>query len=75
MLFRSNQINVVNDTIKDLGVEKPILYVFNKIDKLSSEDIEQLQKEIIDYQPHVLIHTQSKDGVKQLVNYLMNYKF
>lgn len=70
-----SQINVVNDTIKELGVEKPVLYVFNKMDKLSAEELEQLQKEIIDYQSHVLIHTRSKDGVKQLVNYLMNYKF
>ena len=51
-------------------VEKPVLYVFNKMDKLSAQELEQLEKEIVDYQPHVLIHTKSKDGVKELVDYL-----
>lgn len=69
-----SQINVVNDTIKELGIEKPVLHVFNKIDKLSEQELEQLRKEIVDYQPHVLISTKSKDGVKQLVDYLMSHK-
>lgn len=69
-----SQIQVVNETIRDLGIEKPMLYVFNKIDKLSQEELEQLQKEYNDFQPHVLIHTKSKDGVKQLIDFLITYK-
>jgi GTP-binding protein HflX len=70
-----SQIVVVNETIKELEIEKPMLYVLNKIDLLNAEQLEQLNKEIVDYQPHVLINTKSKDGVKELVEYLKSYKF
>lgn len=70
-----SQIKVVNDTIKDLGVEKPVLYVFNKMDKISQDELEQLQQEFNDYVPYVLIHTKSKEGVKQLIDYLVKNEF
>ena len=62
------QIVVVNDTIKELDIEKPMIYVMNKIDLLNAEQLEQLNKEVVDFQPHVLINTKSKDGVKELVS-------
>ncbi len=70
-----SQIQIVNETVKDLGVEKPMLYVFNKIDKISQDELEQLKKEFNDFQPHVLIHTKSKEGVKQLIDFLLISKF
>jgi GTP-binding protein HflX len=69
-----SQIQVVNETIKNLGVEKPMLYVFNKIDKLSQEELEPLKQEFNEFQPHILIHTKSKEGVKQLVDFLLSNK-
>ena len=65
----------LNRKAKELGVDKPMLYVFNKIDRLEAEEFEQAQKEIVDYQPNVLIHTKAKDGVKPLADYLVNLKF
>ena len=68
-----DQIKIVHSTLKDLNVEKPILYVFNKIDKI--EDLEKLKPELEEYQPYVLSHTLSKEGVKGLLESLKNYKY
>ncbi|MDH5379874.1 MAG: GTPase HflX [Cyclobacteriaceae bacterium] len=44
--FHQNQIEVVEKTLKELGVvDKPVLYVYNKVDKLSEEEREDLQVE------------------------------
>lgn len=70
-----SQIKVVNQIVADLDIHKPMLYVFNKIDKVSKEQLTGMKYEFDDYQPYVLIHTRSKDGLKQLVDYLSSYKF
>ncbi len=70
-----DQIEVVHETLKDLNVYKPMLYVFNKMDKLSPEQHAALMPRLILYTPHVLINTMSKEAVEPLVNYLRLYKF
>lgn len=70
-----NQIDVVHETLKDLGVEKPMLYVFNKIDKLTEEQRTEQISRLVLYTPHVLIHTMSKEGIEPLVTYLSSYRF
>lgn len=68
-----DQVNVVHDILSDLDVTQPVLYVFNKIDKL--ESIEKIKPLIEKYQPQVLISTTSKEGMAPLDEYLKNYTF
>lgn len=68
-----DQIMVVNDILKDLDITQPVLYIFNKIDKVGK--IEQLKEEIDKYQPHVLISAMSKEGINPLISYLKDYNF
>lgn len=61
-------IRVVNDILHDLGVHKPMLYVFNKCDKV--ENFESLKNEAAAYQPYVMIDALSKQGLALLLEYL-----
>jgi len=68
-------ITVVEQTLKELGVTAPVVYVFNKIDKLSEKDRAEIQQELTSFQPHVLTSTQTKAGVAPLSSYLTSYAF
>jgi len=70
-----NQVDVVRETLKELEVDKPMLYVFNKIDKLTPEQKEALLVRLVPYAPYVLINTTSKEGIDELVKYLRGYTF
>jgi GTPase len=71
-----NQIQIVEKTLCDLGDEnKKVLYIFNKMDKVPEESKEALLEEIQNYQPHVITDATSKEGLKELVEFLKNYKF
>lgn len=62
-------ISIVRDILKDLHLEhKEILYVFNKIDKMT--DAQTISPNIELYQPHVLVSSLSKEGVEPLKKYL-----
>ena len=63
-----NHITVVTSILQEIGVDKPMLYVFNKIDKV--ENREHLEKQLSLYQPHVIISAQSKTGLAPLIEYL-----
>jgi GTPase len=63
-----DHIKVVNTIMHELGVDKPVLYVFNKSDKLDSP--KEYENEITAYTPHVLISAKSKAGLKPLLDYL-----
>lgn len=69
-----SHVAVVRDILAELEVEKPIVYVFNKIDRLDVAATEQLQSQAQQYQPHVLISATSKEGVQPLLAYLATYK-
>ncbi len=64
-------IQVVNEILKELKVDKPILYIFNKTDKINVADF---QEQWNNYIPHVAINTLSKAGIEPLVEYLRNWK-
>ena len=67
------QVEVVLNTLVKLGLEnKKMLYLFNKTDKLSEQELEDLRADIEEYQPHALIHATSKDGLLELVEALKN---
>jgi len=61
-------IRVVNDILEDLGVNKPILHVFNKCDRV--ENFESLKNEASAYQPYVMVDALSKPGLHLLIEYL-----
>lgn len=66
-----NHINVVLEVLKEIDVDKPILYVFNKIDKI--DNLELVEFSVRDYQPHVLISANNKENIKTLVDFLKNW--
>ncbi len=70
-----DQIKVVDKTLEELDVHQKVLSVFNKVDKIEPTELEKLKVEIEAYQPNVLIHTQSKEGIAPLLDFLKNYKF
>lgn len=63
-----NHIKVVNQILDDLEIEKDMLYVFNKVDKV--EHIADIEFKIHPYQPHVVINATSAKGIKPLIAYL-----
>ena len=63
-------VNVVQNILDELEVEKPIVYVFNKIDKLTDEQRDKLDTLISPYKPHVLISATNKDVIKPLIDFL-----
>lgn len=68
-----SHIRVVLEVLKELDVDKPMLYVFNKVDKLDT--IEPIQSIIDKFQPHVLVNCIEKDGLESLKNFLLNYDY
>jgi len=66
-----SHINVVLQVLQEINVDKPMLYVFNKIDKI--ENIERYLELISKYQPHVLVNSLSKDSIKELIDYIYNW--
>lgn len=61
-------IKVVLNILTELEVDKPMLYVFNKTDRVA--DLAQLEQSISRYQPHVIISAQSKEGLTPLTEFL-----
>jgi len=64
--------NVVNKILHELKIDKPILYVFNKIDKV--ELTPELEQEISSFDPHVTSSTISPGGLNQLKAYLGSWE-
>ena len=66
-----NHIRVVNAILHELEVDKPMLYVFNKADKVA--DIDSFQHSLIAYNPRVIISAHSKTGLQPLIEYLSTW--
>lgn len=62
---------IVHEILEELEVDKPTLYVFNKMDLV--DDMEEFEHQIEDYTPHVLISANSSEGIKPLKKYLENW--
>jgi GTP-binding protein HflX len=65
-------IKVVHEVLRELEVDKPMLYIFNKIDRVTDRD--QLETAARAYKPHVLISALTPEGIKPLVDFLQNWK-
>lgn len=63
-----SHINVVHKILDDLNIHKPMVYVFNKCDKV--DDIEKLRTAIVRYEPSVIVDALSKQGLELLTAYL-----
>ncbi|MGE4168088.1 MAG: GTPase HflX [Candidatus Babeliales bacterium] len=61
-------IDVVQYILHDLEIEKDILFVFNKADKITVTP--ELEQRLSRYQPHVLVSAVNKKGLEPLLNYL-----
>lgn len=71
-----NHIRVVQGILEELGAaEKPMLYVFNKIDLLDEKARAELEPLLAEFQPHVLTSAASKTGLKPLITALEDWKF
>ncbi len=67
-----NHIKVVLAILHELEIDKPMLYVFNKVDRV--EDVQNLEQKIAHYQPHVMVSAQSKVGLKPLYEFLKDWQ-
>lgn len=67
-----NHIKVVMAILHELKVDKPMLYVFNKADKVA--DTQALEQQIAHYEPHVIVSAQSKTGLKPLYEFLKTWQ-
>ncbi len=65
-----NHIRVVHDILTDLEVNTPMLYVFNKADKI---DTTLLYGALEKYQPHVVVSSLSKKSINPLIEYIKNW--
>lgn len=66
-----SHIKVVHEILDDLEVDSPMVYVFNKVDKV--EDLEEMQFKLDKYQPNVLISATSKEAIQPLIRYLAEF--
>ena len=62
-----NHILVVHKILADLKVETPMLYVFNKADKI---DTTLLAGALEKYEPHVVVSSLTKKGIEPLIEYI-----
>lgn len=65
-------IKTTNNTIKELNISKPMLYLFNKIDRLPPEALAHIKYD--QYTPHILISATTKDGLQPLVDFLDSWE-
>ncbi len=67
-----SHIQVVMEVLRELDVDKPMLYVFNKADKLENKDL--IENAVKKYQPHVFTSALSKEGLAPLVEFLRSWQ-
>jgi GTP-binding protein HflX len=66
-----NHIKVVHDILHDLRVTTPMLYIFNKADKI---DTTLLAGALEKYQPHIIVSSLTRKDIAPLTNYLHNWQ-
>lgn len=63
---------VVANVLKELHVDKPMIYVFNKKDKV--KDLTTIESKLFKYEPHVIVSATEPDGLKPLIDFLDSWK-
>jgi GTP-binding protein HflX len=64
-------VKVVHEILDELKINKPMLYVFNKSDRV--ENMFALQTEIAAYRPHVVVSSLQKSSLQPLLDYLLSW--
>lgn len=64
-------IKVVLNILAEIEVDKPMLFVFNKADRVT--DFTALEQSLSRYQPQVIVSAQSKEGLAPLTNFLKTW--
>jgi len=67
-----DHLEIVHTIIKELDIDKPALYVFNKIDSI--DDIEAIRPSLNSLNPHVIISAKTKTGIQPLIDFLDHWK-
>jgi len=67
-----DHISVVHQILNELEIDKPMLYVFNKTDKV--ENLGILEEHIRKYQPHVLVSATQPNKLQNLKQALLEWK-
>ena len=62
-------IKVVHELLEELDIQKDMIYVFNKADK-----IREIPEEIANYEPHVVVSSLKKETIQPLKDYLDEWK-
>ena len=65
-----SHIKVVLATLKELKVNKDMLFVFNKSDLLTPEELAKRIAEFDLFAPYVVVNSLSKEGLEPLTNYI-----
>lgn len=65
------QIGVVQNILTELKVQKEMVFVFNKSDKIEID--KNLLLSIAKYQPHVLTNGLTREGLKELIDFLAGW--
>ena len=66
-----DHIKIVHNILSELELEKDILYVFNKSDKINVDD--DIKPMLEKYTPNVLTSALTKDGLKPLTEYISKF--
>jgi GTP-binding protein HflX len=66
-----SHIDIVNKILNELNIEKPVLYIFNKVDKI--DNIDNYLNDLMNYNPHVIVSALSKDGIKDLIDFIYDW--
>lgn len=69
-----SHITIVHEILSELEVQKPLLYVFNKFDRINTEEEQEKFKIAAQsYEPNVFISATSKETIKPLINFLAQW--
>lgn len=69
-----SHIDVVLQTLDDINVDKEILFVFNKIDKLTKKELQERLSQFGFFSPYVAVSCIKKEGLTPLKKYLEKWK-
>lgn len=69
-----NHINTVLETLEELEVEKEVLFVFNKSDKITPDELKKRISDFGFFGQYVIINTISKEALTPLKKYLATWR-
>lgn len=69
-----SHIDVVLQTLDEIGIDKEMLFVFNKIDKIERKELQTRLSNFGFFAPYVAVSTVQPDGLKPLQKYLEKWK-